>query len=73
MSTSVHTFQGEMDKAGKVLTFSGDMFCPMRGKVIDYRAELEIVSNEKNIYRMFQKDDAGKEYKAGEITYTRAN
>lgn len=71
MSTATWQSTGHAGSEGKVISFQGAGSCPMTGGKKENRSELEIVSNDTNIYRMFDKTSEGKEFKALEIVYQR--
>jgi uncharacterized protein DUF1579 len=73
MGTGIFEGTGQYDATTKTISQSGTFSCPMTGeKNMWYRNDWKIVSNDKNIFSMFQKDAAGKEYKSMEIVYIRA-
>ena len=71
MSTTMVTSEGDMDAAGKVLTFNGNYACAMTGEK-QKKATLvtRIISKDKHVFEMH--DPAlGANSKMMEITYTR--
>jgi hypothetical protein len=73
MATGMFQGTGQYDAATKTLTESGNFSCPATGeKDMWFRTEWKIVNNDKNIYSMYMKDPAGKEFKSMEIVYKRA-
>ncbi len=73
MSTGMFQGSGQYDAATKTLTEGGTFSCPVTGeKDMWYRSEWKIVTDEKNIFSMYMKDPAGKEFKSMEILYKRA-
>lgn len=63
--------------SGGVINDEGSFACPMTGeKDRWFRGEWELPEDEKDdtsVFRMFHKDEKGKEYKAMEIVYTRVH
>lgn len=71
MSTGMMISTGQCDASGKVFTFVGDMYDPLVQKHKTIKSILRIINNDKYVFEMFDKDDAGKEFKSMAITYTR--
>ena len=71
MSTAIWQSSGSVDATSKNFAFEGEGSCPMTGGLKKTRSELEIVSTNKNVFRMFDKTPEGKEFKALEIVYER--
>lgn len=73
MMTGIMKVTGNYDSATKTIKQSGTFGCPMTGeKDLWTRSEWKAVSNDKNLYSAYSKDENGKEFKSMEITYTRA-
>jgi hypothetical protein len=71
MSTSIVTGEGDLDAAGKVLTFNGDYACAMTGdKNKQVKLVSRIVSKDKYVFEMHD-PSMGANSKVMEITYTR--
>lgn len=71
MSTTIVTGEGDLDAAGKVLTFNGDYACAMTGdKNKQVKLLSRIVSKDKYIFEMHD-PSLGANSKIMEITYTR--
>lgn len=72
MSTAMMFSTGTANPTGKVITFtSGPDICCMTGKPVTSRNVLTIESNDRNKYEFFHTYPGEKEFKAGEIIYTR--
>jgi hypothetical protein len=71
MSTSIVTSEGDVDSAGKVITFGGNYACAMTGEKHKATKQIyRIISRDKHVYEMH--DPArGENSKTMEITYTR--
>jgi len=71
MSTTIVTSEGDLDAAGKVLTFNGDYACAMTGDK-NKQAKLisRIVNKDKHVFEMHD-PSLGANSKMMEITYTR--
>jgi uncharacterized protein DUF1579 len=72
MSTGLFEGSGSYDAATKTVTQSGTFSCPVAGPNRWFEWKWQIVSKDKNIFSMYMKDPAGKEFKGMEIIYTRA-
>ena len=71
MSTTIVTSEGDLDAAGKVLTFNGDYACAMTGdKHKQTKMISRIVSKDKHVFEMHD-PTLGANSKVMEITYTR--
>lgn len=71
MSSSIWNSEGELDKSGKKIAFSGSGSDPITGAPKKVRSELEIVNKNKSIFRMYDTAVNGKEFKNLEIVYDR--
>jgi ABC-type transport system substrate-binding protein len=73
MSTGLFQGAGQYDATTKTISQTGTFSCPFTGdKNMWYRSEWKIVKDDMNVFNMYMKDPAGKEYKSMEITYKRA-
>jgi hypothetical protein len=73
MMTSIMKTTGMYDPATKTITFTGTMSCPMTGdKERPVKAEWKFIDADNSVYSSYDKTPEGKEFKAMEITYTRA-
>jgi hypothetical protein len=70
MSTGTLVSTGEADAAGKVFTFRGEMKGP-EGVTMKYRHQVEIVSTDKHVFRLWQQIGDAPETKMMEAVYTR--
>jgi len=70
MGTETIQSLGDSDVKGKNFTFETEMFCPLRGKKVKGRDEIEIQSPDRHVLTTYQFDD-GKELKVMEIIATR--
>ena len=71
MSTTIVTSEGDLDAAGKVLTFNGDYACAMTGeKHKQTKMISRIVNKDKHVFEMHD-PSLGANSKVMEITYTR--
>ena len=74
MSTGIMTMEGTYDAATKTFTWKGEGPDPMAGKYMPMRMVERMMDADKWTAEMFCTDHAtGKEFKAAEFTYTRAN
>ncbi len=72
MSTGIAEATGSYDAVTKTISDKGSVSCPISPtKTKDYRSEWKFISADKNIYNMYTKDEAGKEFKMMEIVYSR--
>lgn len=73
MSTGTMISHGTADGSGKMFTFMAEEgMCPMTGEMKKPKSTLKIDSDDKVVFEMFDKGPDGKEFKALEVTYTRA-
>lgn len=71
MSTTMVTSEGDLDAAGKVLTFNGEYACAMTGEKHKKSTLISrIVNKDKHIFEMHD-PSLGANSKVMEITYTR--
>lgn len=70
MSTSIMRMQGEFDKAGKVLTESGEMTGP-DGKPVKFKMVTEFKDKDTHQFRMAMVGSDGKDQPMIEIVYRR--
>jgi hypothetical protein len=71
MGTMMKTEQGTCSQSGKVFEMTGEYNDPMTGQKKTGRSVMRIVNNDKIVGEMYEKGPDGKEFKMGEITYTR--
>ena len=71
MSTGLIVFDGAVDPAGKVFTFTGEMDDAMTGRKVKIRHVTTIVSNEKYTFDWYETGPDGKENKSMSAVYTR--
>jgi hypothetical protein len=71
MTTAITPMTGEMDAAGKVLTFHYEEFDPMIGKKVKARQVIRITGHDSHVLEFYKAMPDGKDSKAGEIVYTR--
>lgn len=71
MSTGISTMSGEMDAAGKVLTFKYEDYDPVFGQKVKMREVFNITGADTNTMEFYKTPPGGKEMKAGEIAYKR--
>ena len=73
MATGTMLSTGQFDPSSKVLTEQGDFSCPMTGEAHHwFRSDWKIVDDNHLTYESYSRAPDGKEYKAMEILYTRA-
>jgi uncharacterized protein DUF1579 len=73
VSTGIFQGTGQYDAATKTITETGTFSCPFTGeKNMWFRHEWKIIKDDMNVFSMYTKDPAGKEFKSMEITYKRA-
>jgi hypothetical protein len=73
MGTGLVYSTGQSDESSKTIRDEGTYSCPMTGETSKwFRSEWHIPGGDTATYRMFGRDDSGKEYKTMEIVYTRA-
>ena len=71
MTTGMMHFTGER-KADGSLEFKGDYVDPMSGQKKQFRSVSRNPNKETMVFEMFDTDSAGKEFRAMEMTYSRA-
>ncbi len=72
MSTAPMVSRGQMDAAGKMLTFIGTYPDPMKDlKDQKYKTVVKIISPDQHVMEMYMVNDDGTEFKHMEITYNR--
>jgi len=71
MSTGMMKMTGSADASGKTLTFTGENFDCMEGKLVKRRSTLEIVNNDKQVMKMFVPGPDGKEFQNFEMVVIR--
>ena len=71
MNTSMMVSSGSFNPKTKTLTENGTHYCPMRGKDVNFKAELKIQDDNHMTYTMYDTDTSGNTYKMMEIKYTR--
>jgi len=69
--TGIYLTSGSLDKASKARTETGIWDDPMTGGKSKVRWVTKIIDDNKYMFEMYNTDPAGKEFKSGEITYTR--
>lgn len=72
MGTSIVTSTGTVDAGGKIFTFTGEHFDPVMNKKLKNRDVLTIESGDRHNAVMYRVMPDGKEFKAMELTLTRA-
>ncbi len=73
MTTGIMQSTSMYDPAAKTFTETGVFSCPMTNeKDRPFRGSVKVADNYNYTYSMFQTGPDGKEFKAMEITYTRA-
>ncbi len=71
MTTAITHMSGEMDAAGKALTYHYQEFDPMTGKMAKAREVISITGPDANVTVFYKVMADGKEMKVGEIKATR--
>ena len=71
MTTGFMTSEGTFDSSGKVLTFTGESFCPTTNKVEPFRHVFTIESDDKHTFEGFGPGPDGKEFRMMRMVYTR--
>ncbi|MCH8147983.1 MAG: DUF1579 domain-containing protein [Planctomycetes bacterium] len=70
--TGVMVFTGSCDASGKVITLAGEFADPRKGGAMSKeRWVYRIINENKFIFEMWSPGEDGKEFRHGEITYTR--
>jgi len=73
MSTGIMTVTGQYDPETKTFKLSGANSCPMTGEKARFsRSEWTVVDHDRSTYTSYMKGPDGREYKAMEIEYSRA-
>ena len=73
MNTALMTGAGQYDPAAKALTLQGEFSCPMTGEAHRaFRDVWTIVDQDHTTYQSYMRTPEGREFKAMEIRYTRA-
>jgi hypothetical protein len=72
MSTGVMMAYGSSDSAGKVITCTAKVDCPMDNSVKTMKTVVTITDNNAHTYEMYDVGADGKEFKTMTIKYTRA-
>jgi len=72
MSSMIYQSTGTCDDAGKKWVMVGHGVDPMTGEKKSTREVLEIHSRDKHVISWYEKGPDGKEFKSGEMVYTRA-
>jgi Protein of unknown function (DUF1579) len=71
MSTAIFTSEGTAEDGGKIITFTGNMDCPVTGeKNMPVKHVLRFISPDKHVFEMHYQRK-GENSKSMEITYTR--
>lgn len=71
MSTTIMINSGTFDAAGKVLTASGKMDDPSKGKVVTIRTVTTMVNSDEMLFEMHGPGPDGKDYRIMEIRHKR--
>jgi hypothetical protein len=71
MTTATWRATGNYNAETKTFSFTGSGSCPIEGGKKETESELEIVNEDKNIYRMYSTSPEGKRFLTLEIEYTR--
>ena len=73
MATGMMAGSGQFDAATQALTNQGDFSCPVTGETHrQFRAVWTVVDQDHNTYENYMRTPDGREFKAMEIRYTRA-
>ena len=73
MATGMMAGSGQFDAATQALTNQGDFSCPVTGETHrQFRAVWTVVDQDHNTYENYMRTPDGREFKAMEIHYTRA-
>jgi Protein of unknown function (DUF1579) len=70
--TGIMVSEGTYDPDAKTLTYTSEEFSPAYGGKVKTRDVLKLISDDRQVFEMFRTPMGGKEMKAMEITYTRA-
>ena len=70
-STGTSFQDGTSDASGKVFTYNGEQFCPIKGGMKQAKAITRIINHTKFVHEMYDRTEDGKEFLAMEITDTR--
>jgi hypothetical protein len=70
MGTGIGYWTGKGD--AKKITFEGDNYCAMEGKVVHEQHILEMPSKDKQVMKMIRKGPDGKDFQNFEMTCTRS-
>ncbi len=73
MGTGVMVGYGTKDPAGKTITYTGEMSDPEKGRPVKFREIIRIVSDDEHVMEFWSPDAQGKDFKSGEIRFTRAD
>lgn len=72
MSTGIMKTSAQYDATTKTFSEQGSVSCPMTGeKERSFRAVMKLVDNDHYSYEWHMNDEAGKEFKSMEISYSR--
>ena len=71
MSTGTMTSTGTCDDSGKTITYYGETPDAVTGQMRKEKSVQRVINDNKHVFQMFKRDDAGKEYLSLEVTYTR--
>lgn len=71
MMTGTMQHTGSASQGGKVFTFEGDNYCPMNGKICQFKSVCTLVDANTRKFEMWGPGLDGKVFKAMEMTYTR--
>lgn len=71
MSTALYVSHGTSDASGKVITLTGESYCPRAEKLVTDKGVIKIINNDKWVYEMYAPGPDGKLFMSMEITYTR--
>jgi hypothetical protein len=73
MGTGVTQSSGTLDKTGKILTETAEMFDPMSGQNLKMKTVVTQISQDKFVFAMYHSMPDGKEFKSMEMEYSRSN
>jgi len=71
MSTGSMFTEGSYDAQTKMISSSGEFFCPLRDGVTKYRSVLTMTDENSHSYEMYMTETDGVEFLAMKIEYTR--